>query len=271
MCEFKKLKNNKMETTQIKETVKKAYTNVLTERSSGCCGPECCGTGESMADDYTKLEGYVADADYGLGCGIPTEFADMKKGDTVLDLGSGAGNDVFIASRAVGDNGRVIGLDMTEAMISKANANKEKLGFRNVEFRLGEIEEMPVDSDSIDVVLSNCVVNLVPDKERAYSEVYRVLKKGGHFAISDIVISGEFPGKVGQAAEMYAGCIGGALKKEEYLNFIEKAGFKNVEVLKEKSIEISDESMLKHITEKELEEYRKSGHRVLSITVRGVK
>ncbi|HMS33268.1 MAG TPA: arsenite methyltransferase [Ignavibacteria bacterium] len=260
-----------METTEIKDTVKKAYTSVLTERNTGCCGTECCSTGESMADDYTSLDGYVAEADYGLGCGIPTEYADIKKGDFVLDLGSGAGNDVFIASKTVGEKGKVIGLDMTEAMISKANSNKEKLGFKNVEFRFGEIENMPVDNDSIDVVLSNCVLNLVPEKEKAFSEIYRVLKNGGHFTISDIVISDDLPDKVRSTAELYAGCISGAVKKDEYLELISGSGFKDVKILKEKIIEISDGSMLKYISEDELEDYKKSKNRILSITVTGYK
>lgn len=260
-----------METTQIKETVKKAYTSVLTERNSGCCGTDCCSTGESMADDYTTLDGYVAEADYGLGCGIPTEYANMKEGDFVLDLGSGAGNDVFIASKTVGDKGKVIGLDMTEAMIEKANANKAKLGFKNVEFRFGEIESIPVENNSIDVVLSNCVLNLVPDKEKAFSEIHRVLKSRGHFTISDIVISDDLPEKVRKTAELYAGCISGAVKKEDYLNIISDSGFKNVKILKEKVIDISDESMLKYISSEELEDYKNSGNRILSITVKGIK
>ncbi len=260
-----------METTEIKETVKKAYTKVLTERNSGCCGTDCCSSGDNMADDYSKLKGYVAEADYGLGCGIPTEFANIKEGDTVLDLGSGAGNDVFIASKTVGEQGKVIGLDMTKAMIEKANENKRKLGFTNVEFRFGEIEDMPVENDSIDVVLSNCVLNLVPDKSKAFSEIHRVLKKNGHFTISDIVLSSELPDKIKKAAEMYAGCVAGALEKNDYLNTIKSTGFKEVKILKEKTIEISDESMLKFISEDELEEYKNKGNRIISITVNGIK
>lgn len=260
-----------METTQIKETVKKAYTKVLTERNSGCCGTECCSTGESMADDYTQLEGYVAEADFGLGCGIPTEFANMKQGDTVLDLGSGAGNDVFIASKIVGEKGKVIGLDMTEAMIKKANSNKEKLGFKNVEFRFGEIEDMPVESESIDVVLSNCVINLVPDKAKAFGEIYRVLKSGGHFTISDVVISGDLPENIKEAAELYAGCVSGAMKKGDYIKKINETGFKDIKIFKEKSVSVSDESMLKFISKDELEEYKENGNGILSITISGSK
>lgn len=260
-----------METTQIKETVKKAYTKVLTERNAGCCDSECCGTGESMSDDYTKLEGYVAEADYGLGCGIPTEFAHMKAGATVLDLGSGAGNDVFIASKIVGEKGKVIGLDMTEAMIGKANSNKEKLGFANVEFRLGEIEDMPVESESVDVVLSNCVVNLVPDKTKAFGEIYRVLKSGGHFTISDIVSSNDLPEKIRKAAELYTGCVSGATKKEDYLKIISDSRFSKVKIYKERAIGVSDEAMLKFISTNELEEYKKSNNSILSITISATK
>ncbi|MBK8549649.1 MAG: arsenite methyltransferase [Ignavibacteria bacterium] len=260
-----------MEITEIKKTVKKAYTKVLTERGSGCCGTDCCSNGDNMAEDYTKLDGYVADADYGLGCGIPTEFANIKEGDTVLDLGSGAGNDVFIAAKTVGVKGKVIGLDMTEAMIEKANANKDKLGISNVVFRFGEIEEMPVENDSVDVVLSNCVLNLVPDKSKAFGEIHRVLKNGGHFTISDIVISGDLPGNVKQAAEMYAGCVAGAMEKKDYIDAIKAAGFKEVKVLKEKTIEISDESMLKFVSDNELKDYKDSGRKILSITVYGIK
>lgn len=256
-----------MENTLIKESVKKAYTEVLEERSSGCCGTDCCSSTESMAEDYSNLEGYVQDADYALGCGIPTKFADIKSGDTVLDLGSGAGNDVFISAKITGETGKVIGLDMTEAMINKANQNKEKLGTENVEFRLGDIEKMPVDNNSVDVVLSNCVMNLVPDKKTAFSEMYRVIRPGGHFTISDIVLTGDLPDKVRQAAEMYAACVSGAVLKEEYLNIIKTAGFTNVRILKEKIIDISDETMLNLISNEELNEHKKSGTKILSITV----
>ena len=260
-----------MESTLIKESVKKAYTEVLEERGSGCCGTDCCSSGDTMAEDYSAQEGYVKEADYALGCGIPTKFADIKEGDTVLDLGSGAGNDVFIASKITGDKGKVIGLDMTEAMINKANQNKEKLGIENVEFRPGDIEDMPVDDNSIDVVLSNCVMNLVPDKKRAFSEMYRVIRPGGHFTISDIVITGELPDKVRHAAEMYAACVSGAVQKEEYINIIRDCGFTNVNILKEKIIDISDDTMLDLISEDELKEHKKSGTKILSITVSGIK
>ncbi|MEO8665614.1 MAG: arsenite methyltransferase [Ignavibacteria bacterium] len=260
-----------MENTEIKKEIKKAYTNVLNERSGGCCSPECCGTGESISDDYKDQTGYVSEADLGLGCGIPTEFAGIKEGNTVLDLGSGAGNDVFIASKAVGENGKVIGLDMTEAMIARANFNKEKSGFTNVEFVLGEIEEMPLMSESFDVVLSNCVLNLVQDKVKAFKEIYRVLKKGGHFTISDIVVSGGLPEKILKAAEMYSGCIAGAMNKEEYLKTISVQGFSDIKIYKEKNIELSDELMLKHLNRQELSDYKSGNNKILSITIYGKK
>ncbi|MEP7145438.1 MAG: arsenite methyltransferase [bacterium] len=260
-----------METSEIKEAVKKAYTNVLEERNSGCCATECCGTGENISDDYTNQSGYKAEADYGLGCGIPTEFAQINKGNIVLDLGSGAGNDVFIASKTVGEGGKVIGLDMTDAMINKANSNKEKLGFTNVEFVLGEIEDMPVQTESIDVVLSNCVLNLVPDKSKAFKEIYRVLKRGGHFTISDIVISGELPEKILKTAEMYAGCIAGAMRKDEYVETISRSGFENIKIFKEKPIELSDKLMLKYLNQQELSEYKSGRNKIMSITISGVK
>lgn len=267
----KKLNQIKMETTLIKETVKKAYTNVLKENNSGCCPNECCSTDTGMSEDYTKIEGYIPEADYGLGCGIPTQFAGIKEGDTVLDLGSGAGNDVFIAGNVVGEKGKVIGLDMTEAMVKKANANKEKLGFKNIEFILGEIENMQIESNSVDVVLSNCVLNLVPDKAKAYGEIYRVLKPGGHFTISDIVVPGELPEKIKNAAELYAGCISGAMEKDDYIGIIEKKGFKNVKIYKESPYEIPDSILLKYINEEDFHNYKETGARIVSITLSGEK
>jgi len=253
----------------IKEVVKKTYTDVVT-KDTGCgCGPSCCSPTQEVefSESYSQLEGYVPDADFGLGCGIPTEFAKIKEGDTVLDLGSGAGNDVFVARSIVGETGRVIGVDMTEAMIEKANKNNQKLGFENVEFLYGEIENLPVDDASIDVAVSNCVMNLVPDKNKAYSEVHRVLKPQGHFSISDIVLSGELPGSIRNAAAMYAGCVAGALEKSDYINSIREAGFRNIEIVKEREINLPDNLLLKFISKNELNEYRESKSAVLSITV----
>ena len=184
----------------LKEIVKEKYGSIADQsreqNASSCCGASCgCDTLDAsiMAEDYSKLKGYVPDADLGLGCGLPTEFALIKEGDTVVDLGSGAGNDAFVARSIAGANGKVIGIDMTEKMISKARTNAEKLGFNNVEFRLGDIEDMPLSDAIADVVVSNCVLNLVPDKVKAFAEVFRVLKPGGHFSVSDIVLEGDFP------------------------------------------------------------------------------
>ena len=253
---------------QIKEFVKKTYTKAVTE-DTGCCGPSCCSssTENFVGEDYSNLPGYVENADFGLGCGLPTETAYINPGDTVLDLGSGAGNDVFIARNVVGTEGKVIGVDMTEAMIAKANENNTKLGFDNVEFRLGEIENLPVKSDTVDVVVSNCVMNLVPDKKQAFSEVHRVIKKGGHFSISDIVLGGDLPKGILEAAEMYAGCVAGALLKDDYLSVIKDAGFTDIKVLKERAIDLPDETLLKFIDREALEKYRKTNTPVLSITV----
>lgn len=192
-------KENHMSTDQeIKEMVKEKYGAIAQQskevNQSSCCGSGCeCGTVEFsvMADDYSALPGYVPDADLALGCGLPTEFAQMKHGDTVVDLGSGAGNDCFVARSIVGESGHIIGIDMTVPMIEKARTNASKLGFSNVEFRLGDIENLPIDDDTADVVVSNCVMNLVPDKQKAFAETFRITKPGGHFSISDIVLRGE--------------------------------------------------------------------------------
>lgn len=264
---------------EIKAIVKEKYSAIAKQskeqNASSCCGTgssSCCSTDVAVfSDDYTKLEGYNPDADLGLGCGIPTNIANIKPGDTVVDLGSGAGNDVFVARQLVGEKGRVIGVDMTETMIEKAEANKRKLGFTNVEFRFGDIERLPLEPNTADVVISNCVLNLVPDKAKAFSEIMRVLKPGGHFSISDVVTTGELPAQIKSAAEMYAGCVAGALLKEEYLGIISKTGFKNVQVKKEKSISIPDETLLEYLGENEIQLYKDSGVGVLSITVYGEK
>ncbi|MBI5463497.1 MAG: arsenite methyltransferase, partial [Ignavibacteriales bacterium] len=240
---------------ELKTIVKEKYAQIAQQsrerNASSCCGSTCgCGANDLsiMADDYTSMDGYVAEADLGLGCGIPTDGAGITTGHTVLDLGSGAGNDVFVARRLVGERGRVIGVDMTEAMIEKANENNRKLGYANVEFRLGEIENLPVASYSVDVVISNCVLNLVPDKSKAFAEIFRVLKPGGHFSISDIVVSAELPPAIQQVAALYAGCVSGALKKNEYLRLLSEAGFANVVVKKEKKIDVPDDILLEYMS-----------------------
>lgn len=260
---------------EIKEVVKEKYGAIAKKSSSGCgCG---CGTSNKivgytiMKDDYNNLDGYVAEADLGLGCGLPTEFAGIKEGDTVVDLGSGAGNDVFVARAIVGNNGKVIGLDFTEEMIEKAIRNNQKLGYENVEFRLGEIESMPIDSSSVDVVVSNCVLNLVPDKQKAFAEIYRILKPGGHFCVSDIVIKGELPANLKKSAEMYAGCVAGAVQQEEYLQIIKETGFVNSTINKTKVIELPYEVLKDYLSDSDYELYRKSDSRIISITVSAYK
>jgi len=213
------------------------------------------------------MDGYNPEADLGLGCGIPTEFANIKKGDTVVDLGSGAGNDCFVARALTGSTGRVIGIDMTEPMLEKARSNVKKLGYTNVEFRFGDIEEMPVESNTTDVVISNCVLNLVPDKAKAFSEIYRILKPGGHLSVSDVVLRGDLPDKIKNAAEMYAGCVSGAIDIDQYLTMMSHSGLVNIKVQKEKMITIPDETLLNYLDNKGLEKFKESGSGIFSITV----
>ena len=261
--------------TEIKEMVREKYSEIAKQsketNAASCCGATsaCCGDEvyNIMADDYTKLDGYVADADLGLGCGLPTEFAKIKEGDVVIDLGSGAGNDAFIARRLTGEKGKIIGIDFTEAMIARARENAEKLGYTNVEFRQGDIESMPVFSNSVNVIVSNCVLNLVPNKHKVISEIFRVLKPGGHFSISDIVLEGDLPSRWKEVTEFYAGCVSGAIQKDEYLGIIEEAGFKNITLQKDKTILIPDNILAEYLSEEEIEEYKKGKTRITSITV----
>jgi ubiquinone/menaquinone biosynthesis C-methylase UbiE len=220
-----------------------------------------------MADDYTQLEGYVANADLGLGCGLPTEFAQIKAGDTVVDLGSGAGNDAFVARSIVGETGKVIGIDFTDKMIEKARANAKALNFTNVEFRQGDIENMPLAGNSADVVVSNCVLNLVPDKKLAFAETFRVLKKGGHFSVSDIVLAGDLPEGLQKNAEMYAGCVSGAIQKDEYVKIIKEAGFTNITLQKEKRISLPDEILKEYLTPEAMADFKTGSTGIFSITV----
>jgi arsenite methyltransferase len=259
---------------EIKEMVKEKYGAIAQQskeqNQSSCCGSSCgCSNVEFsiMAEDYKKLPGYVPDADLALGCGLPTEFAQIKSGDTVVDLGSGAGNDCFIARSIVGEIGRVIGIDMTEAMITKARANAEKLGFKNVEFRLGDIDNMPLEADTADVVVSNCVMNLVPNKKKAFAEAFRIIKSGGHFSISDIVLQGELSDELRNEATLYAGCISGAVQKEEYLRIIKEAGFINIAIQKDRKIDIPNEMLSRLLTVDQLLEYKKSHIGIFSVTV----
>ncbi len=253
-----------MKPDDIKQIVKEKYGEIakqgkMQKPSCSCCCPDTAADVDYtfFSEDYSKLEGYNPDADLGLGCGIPTDAAKIKPGDTVIDLGSGAGNDVFVARRLVGEAGRVIGIDMTQEMIEKAQENNRKLGYSNVEFRFGEIENLPVDDNTADVVISNCVLNLVPSKLKAYQEIYRALKPGGHFSISDIVLTGILPAKIQAAAEMYAGCVAGALKKEDYIDCISKAGFSSVSVVKEKPMTIPDTMLSQLLSVEESQIFQK--------------
>jgi len=259
---------------EIKNVVREKYAEIAAQsknqNQSSCCGASACCSDDLyniMADDYTKLEGYNPDADLGLGCGLPTVYAKISEGDTVIDLGSGAGNDAFVARKIVGDKGKVIGVDFTGPMIARARENAEKLGFNNVEFRQGDIEDLPVTSNKADVIVSNCVLNLVPNKHKVFSEVYRVLKPGAHFSISDIVLEGELSSKWKEVAEMYAGCISGAIQKKEYLGIIEEAGFKNITVQKDKTVIVPDDILRNYFTGDEIAAHKASNTRIASITV----
>jgi ubiquinone/menaquinone biosynthesis C-methylase UbiE len=263
-----------METSeQLKEIVRQKYSEIALQdkddNQASCCGSGCCSieTSNIMTDDYSTLEGYNPDADLGLGCGLPTQFAKIKKGDVVIDLGSGAGNDAFIARAETGETGKVIGIDFTTAMLEKARANADKFGFNNVEFRQGDIEKMPVTANTADVIVSNCVLNLVPNKQGVFQEIYRVLKPGGHFSISDIVLVGSLPLKIQEAAEMYAGCVSGAIQKETYLELIDVSGFKNLTIQKEKNIHIPDDLLSQYLSAEEIQAFRNSGTGIVSITV----
>jgi len=258
---------------EIKEMVREKYSAIALQdkatNESSCCGSGCCSTDvyNIMSDDYTTLEGYNPEADLGLGCGLPTQFAQIKPGNTVIDLGSGAGNDCFIARKETGETGRVIGIDFTPAMIEKARANVDKLGYNNVEFRQGDIEKMPVTANIADVIVSNCVLNLVPNKSGVFKEIYRVLKPGGHFSISDIVLVGELPHKIREAAEMYAGCVAGAIQKDEYLGLIESTGFNNITLQKQKPITVPDDILSQYLTKEEIADFKASDTGIYSITV----
>ena len=257
----------------VKEMVKQKYSEIALQdketNASSCCGSGCCTTEvySIMSDDYNKLEGYNPDADLGLGCGLPTQFAKIKKGDVVIDLGSGAGNDAFIARHETGEAGKVIGIDFTPAMIKRAIQNAETRGFNNVEFRQGDIEKMPVTAGTADVIISNCVLNLVPNKDGVFKEIFRVLKPGGHFSISDIVLEGELPREIKEAAEMYAGCVAGAVQKPFYLDLIQSNGFANITVQKDKAIIIPDDILGNYLSVEQIEAFKESGTGIRSITV----
>ena len=258
---------------ELKEIVKAKYSEIALQdketNMSSCCGAGGCSTEiyNIMSDDYTTLPGYVEGADLGLGCGLPTEFAKIKEGDVVVDLGSGAGNDCFVARRSTGATGKVIGIDFTPAMIEKARANAEKMGYHNVEFRQGDIEHMPITANSADVVVSNCVLNLVPNKHAVIQDIFRILKPGGHFSISDVVLVGALPEGIRNAAEMYAGCVSGAIQKQVYMELIDANGFENVTIQKEKAIIIPDDILVNYLNPAEIAAFRASQMGIFSVTV----
>ena len=258
---------------KVKEMVKQKYSEIALQdketNASSCCGTGGCSTEvyNIMSDSYNELEGYNADADLGLGCGLPTQYAKIKTGDVVIDLGSGAGNDAFIARHETGQTGKVIGIDFTPAMIEKARSNSEARGLNNVEFRQGDIENMPVTDNTADVIVSNCVLNLVPNKDAVFKEILRVLKPGGHFSISDIVLVGELPVQIQNAAEMYAGCVAGAIQKDEYLKLIEANGFENITLQKEKVITIPDDILSNYLSSEQIASFKQSGTGIFSVTV----
>jgi SAM-dependent methyltransferase len=258
---------------QLKEIVRKKYSEIALQdkdtNMSSCCGAGGCSTEvyNIMSDDYTSLAGYNADADLGLGCGLPTQFARIKPGDVVIDLGSGAGNDCFVARHETGETGKVIGIDFTPGMIDKARANAEARGFNNVEFRQGDIEHMPVTANSADVIVSNCVLNLVPNKHGVFSEIFRVLKPGGHFSISDVVLIGALPEGLRKDAEMYAGCVAGAIQKEVYLELIHATGFQNISIQQEKPIIIPDDILVNYLSVAEINDFKSGNTGIFSLTV----
>lgn len=258
---------------ELKEIVREKYAAIANQEKE-VNAASCCGATDTsnkvyniMMDDYSEVEGYNEQADLGLGCGLPTQFAKIEKGDTVIDLGSGAGNDCFVARHETGAEGKVIGIDFTNEMIKKARINAEKLGFNNIEFRCGDIEEMPVSDNVADVMVSNCVLNLVPNKKNVFGEIYRVLKPGGHFSISDIVLEGDLPEALRKDAEMYAGCVSGAIQKSEYLALIEKQGFQNVSIQKQKTISLPEDILIKYLPEEQVANFNSAGIGIYSITV----
>ncbi|MCX6233860.1 MAG: arsenite methyltransferase [Bacteroidetes bacterium] len=261
----------------IKDIVREKYGKIADNsmKNKSCCGcsslPEDESTYTVFSDEYHDLEGYNPDADLSLGCGLPTEYAGIKEGDTVLDLGSGAGNDCFVARALVGEQGKVIGLDFTPSMVSKAKMNNYKLGFQNIEFITGDIEHIPLPDHSVDVVISNCVLNLVPDKAKAFSEIYRVLKQGAHFCVSDIVLNGVMPDALKEDAILWAGCVSGAVQKDEYLRIVSDAGFRDIDIPKEKKIDLPDEMLKKYLSAEKISELRQKVSGIYSITVRAHK
>lgn len=269
-----------MKPQDLKLIVQEKYSEIaqksFTQNQSGCCSTTgCCdstGAGYSMlGDEYTHLAGYNPDADMNLGCGVPTHYAGIKKGNSVLDLGSGAGNDCFVVRAIVGEKGSVTGLDFTEAMVEKARINNQKMGFTNVNFVQGDIEELSLPHNTYDVIVSNCVLNLVPDKAKAFANIFRVLKPGGHFCISDVVIKGTLPEKLRKDAEMYVGCVAGAMLHDEYINIIKTAGFENITIHLLRETPVPTDILSNYLNQEELEAYQNGTNGIFSLTVSAFK
>lgn len=268
-----------MNSEDLKRLVKEKYGEIAKgsdqQSQSSCCSQssDCCSSVDYtvFSESYEKLDGYDPDADLNLGCGIPTQYAGIRKGDSVLDLGSGAGNDCFVARALAGETGQVTGIDFTDEMLEKADRNLTKLGYNNVSFIKGDIEDMPLPDNTYNVVLSNCVLNLVPDKKKAFSEIYRVLKPDGHFCVSDVVIKGFLPEKLRKDAEMYVGCVSGAIGLDEYLEIIKLMGFENIQMHKQKEISLPGELLTEYLTSGELQLFTNGEVGIYSITVSGYK
>jgi len=265
----------------MKEFVKKTYSSIAKQKKKSCCSSSCGTSGnrdisEKMGYAKKDLDSIPEDANMGLGCGNPVAIASLKEGETVIDLGSGGGIDVFLAAKRVGEKGKAIGIDMTEEMVKKARENAKKGGFKNVEFKKGDIENIPLQDNIADCIISNCVINLAEDKQKVFNEAYRVLKTSGRLLVSDIVILSNLPNSVIKSAEMYAGCIAGALKRDDYINKIKKAGFRKVDIVKEDPVNILNyigcdkiiSNMTKDISEEEIKRINKA---VISIKISAVK
>jgi SAM-dependent methyltransferase len=274
-----------MEKEKVKKVVREGYAKIAKQDSSCCAtSKSCCGSG-NLAEDISKSIGYTEEelrgvpegANLGLGCGNPVALASLKEGEVVLDLGSGAGFDCFLAATRVGDEGRVIGVDMTPEMLEKARENARKVNSKNVEFRLGEIENLPVADSSVDVVISNCVINLSPEKRRVFNEAYRALKPGGRLMVSDIVLLKELPDVLKNSIEAYVGCLSGALLKDEYIRTIKAAGFKDVRIIDEASFPmefIANDPTAKEVIKNSKispEKAREVASSIMSIKVYGIK
>ncbi|MFB6273997.1 MAG: arsenite methyltransferase [Salinibacter sp.] len=253
----------------LKATVREKYAALATEDGS-CCGPSECGETDldvNMSEEYDAA--IAADADLDFGCGLPTEHADLQPGERVLDLGSGAGMDAFVARRDVGPDGHVHGVDLAEEMVEKARENADDLGYDNVTFEVGDIEDLPVADETFDVILSNCVLNLVPNKRVAFAKMHRALRPGGRFSVSDIVHVGAFPDDLREPAELYVGCVAGAMERKRYLRLLRDAGFADVRVVTEKPIELPDDLLAEHLSDDAMVRFRQEAAELQSITVVG--